>query len=267
MRIPRGTASLSADVFGSTGVPALLLHGLGGTRAAWRDIPRALARSRRVIVPDLRGCGESTLGREDYSFETLALDAIAFLDALAIDRCHVVGHSLGGVIAQQLLVSYNARFASAVLVSTSSRVGEKAAATWLRLADTVAAKGLSSAQAGAARGFSAAFAEAYPEIVREAGCSIAASDPAAYSAQARAAARYDYNDALAAVAQPVLVVQGLADRMTSPGGSVLLARALSHSRLEMVEGVGHNLHVELGERFTELVEAFFTGVDRISAQA
>jgi pimeloyl-ACP methyl ester carboxylesterase len=82
-----------------------------------------------------------------------------------------------------------------------------------------------------------------------------------YAEQARAASAYDYTNALARVTQPVLVMQGLADTMTSPGGSVILSRALANSRLEMIENVSHNLHIELGEEFGRRVAAFLDEVE------
>jgi pimeloyl-ACP methyl ester carboxylesterase len=261
MRIRSGTASLSVDVLEGAGTPVLLVHGLGGSRVTWLELPRSLARSRRVIAPDLRGCGDSERGAEPYSFALLATDAIAVLDALNVDRCHVLGHSLGGVVAQELLTTHNERLISAVLISTSSRVGAAAAGGWLRLADTVERRGFGSPEAAAARGFSADFANEHPELVQTLGRVTVASDRTVYAEQARIAAHYDYTDALTRVAQPVLVVQGLADRLTSPGGSVIMSRALPAARLEMIEGVGHNLHIELGERFAALVEEFFDAVE------
>ena len=58
-----------------------------------------------------------------------------------------------------------------------------------------------------------------------------------------------------------MVVQGLADRLTSPGGSVILHRAIEGSRLEMIEGVGHNAHIEMESRFVDLASSLFAEVD------
>jgi len=119
----------------------------------------------------------------------------------------------------------------------------------------------SVSEGGSARAFSESFASGHPDLVEEQGRISASSDPAVYAAQARAASSYDYSDALSRVTNPVLVIQGLADRMTSPGGSVLLSRALSQSELLMVEGVGHNAHLEMGDRFVATVLAFFDRVN------
>jgi 3-oxoadipate enol-lactonase len=257
MRCVSGSARLFADTQGTSGSVVVLLHGLGGSRHAWCHIPRELSGSHRVITPDLRGCGDSDRGTEPYSFDLLAGDLLAILDALDVPLCHIVGHSLGGVLAQHLLTAHQDRCASAVLVSTSSRVGDKAAIAWRRLADIVETKGLSRSDLGTARGFADAFVEQHPDLLGILSEITSASDPKVYAEQARIAAAYDYTEALGTVRRPVLVLQGLADKMTSPGGSVLLSRAIPGSTLEMIEGVGHNLHLEMGEAFTRRLEQFF----------
>lgn len=257
-----GSARLHFDVLGDRDPAVLLLHGLGGSRVAWLDIPSVLAGSHRVIVPDLRGCGISERGTEPYSFEQLARDVIAILDAADAQSCHVIGHSFGGVLAQHLLAFHEERVASAVLVSTSSRVGEKAANGWRRLAEAVEQRGLARPDIRADRGFAAGFADRCPELVRTLQGIAANCDRGVYAAQARIAAAYDYTTALARVTRPTLILQGRADRMTSPGGSVLLARAIPTATLELIDDVGHNLHLEMGDRFVHRVTQFFADVDR-----
>ena len=261
MKIDRGDTEIAAAVVGDSGSPVLLLHGLGGSHEAWPGLIDGLARSHRVVAMDLRGSGGSPLGDEPLSFALLADDAAAVLDALAFDNAHVIGHSLGGVVTQELLVRHPGRCSSAVLVSTSSKVGEKAAQSWLRLADIIEARGLSDSAAGRTRAFSDEFVEQQPGIIEALGRLAARSDRRGYAAQARIAASYDYTERLCRITQPVLVIQGLADRLTSPGGSVILDRFLPHSRLEMLEGHGHNIHIEMGDRFVEMAESFFAGID------
>ena len=247
------SGGIAFDVSGEGESTVLLVHGLGGSKSAWPRVSEPLARSHRVVAMDLRGSGDSRLGEQPLSFERLAADAIAVLDAVSVGKAHVIGHSLGGVVTQQLLVDHPNRVASAVLVSTSSKVGEKAAEGWLRLADVVEKRGLSDSPSSRTRAFAEGFAESHPEIVDELGRIAAASDRHGYAAQARIAARYDYTESLASVRTPCMVIQGLADRLTSPGGSVILSRALKDSRLEMIEGVGHNAHIEMGQAFVDLV--------------
>jgi pimeloyl-ACP methyl ester carboxylesterase len=89
----------------------------------------------------------------------------------------------------------------------------------------------------------------------------AATDPLVYADQARAAASYDYGTKLGSVTNPVLILQGEEDRLTSPGGSVILSRALPNAELRIVPGIGHNAHIELGATFVEMVRAFLARHD------
>ena len=256
MLVDAHDATLHVDVAGENDPPIILLHGLGGSRLTWAAVAPGLAAARRVVSVDLRGCGKSERGNAPYTLDLLADDVVRVLEAIGATQCHVVGHSLGGVVAQSLLTRHGSRCLSAVLISTSSRVGEKASAGWSRLADVVETRGLSDAPAARTRAFSDEYAQANSSVIDEHAAIAATSDPAVYAAQARAAATYDYTEALGSVDTPVLVIQGLADKLTTPGGSVILSRTLTNSRLEMVEGVGHNAHVEMGERFCRMVLEF-----------
>lgn len=254
---------LHAEVHGADrgNTPLVLVHGLGGDTSAWGAFASLLARSRRTAAVDLRGCGTSDRGTEPLTFARLARDLLAVVDALGAPKAHLLGHSLGGVIVQQFLLDSPERCRAAALLSTSSVVGEKATKSWRKLADVVETRG-AVGDGGSARGFSEEFASARPDVVATHGA-IAARCPArVYAEQARVASTYDYTERLAAVSNPVLVVQGLADRLTSPGGSVLLHRALPNSELRMLDGVGHNCHLEAAEMLAHEVGAFFDRHDR-----
>jgi pimeloyl-ACP methyl ester carboxylesterase len=87
------------------------------------------------------------------------------------------------------------------------------------------------------------------------------NDPAAYAATARAFGAYDWTAALGTIAAPTLVLQGLDDRLTPPGGSVILSRGIRRSRLVMLPGAGHNLPLEMPELFGAAVLGFLAGVE------
>jgi pimeloyl-ACP methyl ester carboxylesterase len=248
---------LEVELHGSAGPCILLVHGLGGCRKTWADLVPLLAERARVAAFDLRGCGDSERGSVPYTLAQTADDVETVAASLGFRSYVLVGHSLGGVIAQEVLSRRRASVAGAVLISTSSRLSHKATENWRRLADLVEARGLSDSPATAARGFAEEFVAAHPEVVAEQARLSASTDPAVYAEQARAASSYDYSDALASVRCPVLVLQGLSDRLTPPGGSVLLHRALPEgARLEMIEGAGHNLPIEMPERVANLILEF-----------
>jgi pimeloyl-ACP methyl ester carboxylesterase len=234
----------------------LLLHGLGGSRRTWDSLAPLLAAHGRVLVPDLRGCGDTTRGTAAYTLAQVADDIAALAKTVSLPPFVAIGHSLGGVIAQELALRHSALLRGLVLVSTSSRLSETATKNWLRLAELVELKGVSPSPESQARGYSEEYAAAHPDVVARHAQLAAATDRTVYAKQARAASRYDYTHALASLTIPTLVVQGLADRLTPPGGSVILQRAIPRSRLAMVEGAGHNLPIEQPEQFAKLIIEF-----------
>ena len=256
--------TLHWELAGGGGSPVVLTHGLGSELGFWAPVVDALAAHHRVLRWDLRGSGASAAPPGPYDPALFASDLAALLDHAGIERAHLVGHSGGGVVTQRFALDHPARVRSLVLVGTSSEVGEKASAAWTRLADAVERHGFASPaadRAPSARGFAPAFAAAHPDVVRELGERMRRNDPAAYAATARAFASYRFTAELRAVDAPALVVQGLDDALTPPGGSVILARALPRARLVMVPGAGHYLPVEMPALFAAAVVAFLAGRD------
>ncbi|MFC7551334.1 alpha/beta fold hydrolase [Pseudoroseomonas wenyumeiae] len=97
----------------------LLLHSIGTTQNIWDAQAQALAGRFRVIRPDLRGHGLSSVTPGDYTMRQLARDALALLDALGIEKAHVAGTSIGGRIAQQVAVEAPERVLSLCLLNTA----------------------------------------------------------------------------------------------------------------------------------------------------
>jgi pimeloyl-ACP methyl ester carboxylesterase len=191
----------------------------------------------------------------------LAGDIAELMATEGIERAHVAGISMGGVIAQRLALDFPRCVGSLTLISTSSEVGERAAASWYRLADTIEQRGFDARSADASRAFSERFAAEHPDVVADLGRRNAANDPRSYAAAARAVGDYRWTADLGRVDVPVLILQGLEDRLTPPGGSVKMSRVLPRARLLMVAGAGHNLPLEQPELFRSALLAFTAGVD------
>jgi pimeloyl-ACP methyl ester carboxylesterase len=107
-----------AYVTGGTGDPVVFLHGLGHASIAWNGVLPALARDFRVFALDMLGCGRSDKPRIDYSLWAMATYVRYFLDAVGIERAHLVGHSLGGGIALHTGFQYPERVGRMALLSS-----------------------------------------------------------------------------------------------------------------------------------------------------
>jgi aminoacrylate hydrolase len=116
-RIPIGDCSLYYERHG-IGFPVLFVSGLGGFGSFWHHQVAAFGKRFEVVSYDHRGIGQSDPSRIGYTVERLADDVIGLMDALAIERAHVVGHSTGGAIAQVLAIEHPKRLASVVLSAT-----------------------------------------------------------------------------------------------------------------------------------------------------
>ena len=100
------------------GFPVLFVSGLTGFASFWQDQVAAFAKNFDVITHDHRGIGQSDLTRSGFTVDRMAADVLGLMDALEIERAHIVGHSTGGAIAQILAIEHPKRLASIVLSAT-----------------------------------------------------------------------------------------------------------------------------------------------------
>ena len=126
------------DLHGRLGAatPLVMTHGFAGPTGSWRDEPLALSEERPLLLYDVRGHGRTGVPEnpEAYSLPTFAADLAALLEALAIERAHVGGVSMGGMITAQFAVDYPQMCESVLLIDTTcgNAAGEDAAADWER---------------------------------------------------------------------------------------------------------------------------------------
>ena len=242
------------------GAPLLLIHGLGYARWGWEPVLPELAEQFDVILFDNRGIGESDAPPGPYTVAEMAADAVQVLDEAGVARAHVVGTSLGGMIAQELALAYPERVDRLVLACTTP--GGQKAHPMPQVTVALMAEAATLEPAVALRRFvenalAPATVEAHPEIVEQimAHRLATAQQPAAWAAQASAGATFDAYDRLGALAAPTLVQHGDEDVVVDPRNADLLVELLPDARLERVPG-GHLFFWEAPEQFVSSVSAF-----------
>jgi len=248
---------LAYDVRG-TGAPVLLIQGLGYGRGGWGALPRLLSERYAVVTFDNRGFGESEKPAGPYTTPLLAEDALAVLDAAGLERAHVVGASLGGMVAQELALAHPQRVDKLVLVCTTpGGVGAfpMPERTVALLAQAQALDPLDALRRFVANSLSS---RAPTELVDEVFAYRVEHPPDADGWQAQLAAGTSH-DALARIGNlgvPTLVVHGTEDHVVDHRNALLLAERIPGARLELVEDAGHLLFWEDAERIASLVTEF-----------
>ncbi len=241
------------------GAPLLLIQGMGANSMHWGEpFLAALERDFELILYDHRGVGRSGPLTGDITTADLAADALALLDALEIERTHVFGFSMGGMVAQELALSAAQRIATLTLASTSPG-GTQSKPTSSEVVQALTAAVLSGDRERVLRtGFQIVVSDAY---------SGDAGNYAAFAAAARqhpatipvlmdqqiAVVAHDTYGRLRSLHLPTLVIHGTEDRMLSHVNGDLIAALIPGARLELLDGVGHLVFWEQPERTAALV--------------
>ena len=226
------------------GAAVLLIMGLGLSGGAWwRTIP-VLSRSFRVVTFDHRGVGRSDSLTYSYTTEAMADDAVSVLDRAGVERAHVYGISLGGMIAQQLALRHPGRVRSLVLGATHPG-GPRAIAPDREVLEFLRRRPFlpheEAAWASVQFNYGADCRARHPSrIAEDVAHRLAHPFPAAaYSAQLYAAGVHNCLGRLARVAVPTLIVHGRHDRLIPVENAELMAERMPQARLVILEHSGH----------------------------
>jgi len=251
---------IAYDEFGRRdGEPVLLVQGLGTDSRGWALQRMAFGRRYRCYAVDNRGVGRSGRPPGPYDLSEMARDALAVLDAEGIDRAHVIGASMGGVIAQIIAVLHPERVRSLVLACTSCRHHAWRRELFQEWADAVEAGGISALGTDAMRWLIG------PRLRKRFGmwvnllARIVLQQPReTFVAQVQAIldASDELRFELQHVTAPTLVITGSQDSLTPIGDAEELAEMIPHARLVELRGAAHGLMVEAPNAFNAAVLDF-----------
>jgi pimeloyl-ACP methyl ester carboxylesterase len=230
----------------SDGAPVLLIHGAGENHLVW---PIGLRRLPGTIVfaIDLPGHGKSA-GRGYSTIEEYAAWIVSFMEAARLDRAILIGHSMGGAIAQLVGIKYPDRVSGLVLVATSARL--RVAPQLLQLAESdlgAAADLVSQWEWGPLT----------PDKIRQLGKQqLLKIRPEVLLDDYRACDAFDVRDHLPEISARTLIIAGEADQMTPLKHATFLAEQLPHARWVTVPQAGHMVMLEAAEIVTRAVAEF-----------
>ncbi|MDE0130251.1 MAG: alpha/beta hydrolase [Gammaproteobacteria bacterium] len=223
------------------GPPVLFLHGYTSTIALWRDQVPVFSPDYRLICMDLRGHGESEgTDIDGYNFAALSGDALAVLDQEGVERATIVGHSMGGMVAQELLARHADRVGAAVFSSTTCKAPPREyfepVVEWaVKLGDIPAGERAADPLTRSCKPVSEATARGCGEMQMN---------------------MEDFADSLKGNTTPCLVVRGSEESGTILSGSSMLLEVLPNAIEAVIEGAGHVPQITHPAAYNDVLSGF-----------
>jgi pimeloyl-ACP methyl ester carboxylesterase len=246
-----------------SGTPLLLIQGLGWSAEMWYSLVPELETSHRVVRYDARGIGRSDVPPGPYSIERMADDAIAVLQAAEVDRAHVLGVSLGGIVAQEVALRHPDAVTSLILGCTHPGGAET---VWPdpEVMEVLKSRATMPFDEAVKAAVKYAYSASCDPAVIERDTKLRLELPTSaegYSGQLLGGLGYQGTlPRLKGLAVPALVFTGDADQMVPPQNSATLAEAIPDSTSVLIHGAGH---VVFTERPTEVATAVRDFLDRV----
>jgi 3-oxoadipate enol-lactonase len=240
------------------GPPVVLLHGFPLSSAIWNEQRTRLSDHYRVITPDLRGHGQSPAPPGVYEMDLLARDVFGLLDALAIKKAVILGHSMGGYVALAGWRLAPERFLALGLVASQAAADtEEGRQGRYKMADKVAAEGSKvMAEAMLPKLFAPKLPMEAPIAAQVRGLILNTSPLGIVGSLKGMAVRPDSGPLLPTVTIPVLVLAGDQDQIIPSSKAQALAAAMPRASLATVENAGHMPMLEQPEPTTNAIRAF-----------
>ena len=247
------------------GEPLVMIMGLGGARGSWRYQTRFFKKYYRTVTFDNRGVGNSDKPAGPYSIKMMVDDTIGLTDYLGIDKAHVLGVSMGGMIAQELAINHPERVNKLVLGCTFAKAGRSADSPEMNKA--MEAFGKSPLDEESQRKLisemldlsfntrsSRVFVRPFAKVA------IRFYSITGIIEQMKAVSRHDTIDRLKMIKAPTLVITGSEDRLVNPASSEVIAKLVPNAKLVIISGGGHTFFMEMHSDFNTEVLHFLKDV-------
>jgi 3-oxoadipate enol-lactonase len=250
-RIDTSIGAIGYDEAGSGATPIVFLHGVGSDKSVWRPQLDHFSATRRAVAFDYPGYGDSDPAPEGTGRDDYAAAILSAMDGLRIDRAHVCGLSLGGVVAIAMHHAASARCASLILADSFALHPDGRAIYDRSIAASTDLRAMAEARVDILLAQPADL-----EVRRAVVDTLARIDPAAYRIGAEAVWLADQRDRAARIDVPTLVLCGIEDKVTPPSLSEELTRLIPGARMQLIPRAGHIANLENRDAFNRAVEVF-----------
>lgn len=238
------------------GTPLVLLHCLGVDHHFW-DFAADLEEEFTVCTYDLPGHGTTVQPRDPYGIADLSDQLSDLLADNGIERAHIAGISLGGLIAQHFAANFSEQTERLVLIDTTPRYTDEMRANWAQRAATARGKGVKAMVPDLLKiWFSAGFIERNPPAVEYVRAALSRCSGVGYAAACEALAKADQRDDAAAIEAPTLVICGDDDVPSFQDAARWLADNIADARLEWIAGARHASVLERPDTALALMREF-----------
>jgi pimeloyl-ACP methyl ester carboxylesterase len=239
------------------GPPLLMVHGIGARHKTWQGLVNYLKSDFQCISFDLRGHGESPVPPAPYSLDDLVDDVEALRVKLGIDRMHIIGHSLGGMIGPAYARAYPERVMSLGLLSTAAGRTEEDSARVERVVAAMEERGIMEVlETLVARWFTDDFIANRPDAIQARLRQVTETPADVFLSVFHIYAETEMAPWLHEVTAPSLVLTGELDGGCNPRLNRFIADTLPNAELVIMEGLKHAILIEASRRVADHVRPF-----------
>lgn len=247
------------------GEPLVMIRGVGSNVDHWYEQVPVLSQKYQLLVFDNRGIARSSDPGRSFSTKDMAVDTIALMEAVGIKKAHILGYSMGGMIAQEMALSYPEKVKGLILVATDCGISLRVRAKpeFSRLFTEMVRLGTNEAkQAAAACLFAKQTFETRPEIIQRY-AEVSLRYPASQqilSRQWAAITQHEACDRLPDITSPTLAITGSEDALIPPENAKVMADRIPVAQMISIDVGGHLFLIEQPEAFNEAVINFLDGL-------
>jgi len=244
------------------GEPLIMICGSAAAQSSMRSQTASFKKYYRTITFDNRGVGKSDKPAEPYTIKMMADDTVGLMDHLGIEKAHVLGVSMGGMIAQELAINYPERVDKLVLACTFARRDGTSGFT-SKINEAIDAYAKSSHDKASQRRLFGVFMDSVFSkwsyrvfILPLVRIATRFWSPKGAAEHSEALMAHDAADRLGMIKASTLVITGAEDRLVNPVSSEVIASLVPNAKLVKVSGGGHNFPIEMRSEFNKEVLDF-----------